>query len=513
METSTNDPARQARAAAAGLVAAALALATGELVAGFSVRFTSPVVAVGDAVIDRVPASVKDWAIDTFGTNDKVALVVGILVVAALAGGLLGILAARRPLAGAAGIVGFGVVGALAAVAEPDASGLAWIPSASAALVGAPAIAWLAPRSGVPADTRSDAAADSRRQFILGSTAMLAGAAIFGSTGRWLQGRASAVASRMAVVLPMPRRAAPPVPAGADLGLRGVEPWQTPISDFYRIDVNLVVPQVPAETWRLRVHGMVERELVLTYDELLAREMVEEDITLCCVSNEVGGDLIGTARWLGTRLDDLLAEAGVDPEADQVVGRSTDGFTVGFPVSVLDDGRPALVAVGMNGEPLPIRHGFPARLVVPGLYGYVSATKWLSEIELTRFDRFETYWIERNWAVEGPVKVMSRIDTPRDGATIARGRVAVAGVAWAQPVGVAAVEVRVDDGPWVEARLGEEVNRHTWRQWVHEWDATPGRHLLTVRATDHDGQTQTAERAAPVPSGATGWHQVVVEIG
>jgi DMSO/TMAO reductase YedYZ molybdopterin-dependent catalytic subunit len=299
------------------------------------------------------------------------------------------------------------------------------------------------------------------------------------------------------------------VPAGADLGIDGVSPFVTPNGDFYRIDTALIVPQVRTDGWTLRVHGMVDRELELTFDDLLARQLVEADVTLACVSNEVGGDLIGNARWLGVRLDELLREAGVRRGATQVVPRSSDGFAAGFPTEVALDGRDALVAVGMNGEALPLRHGFPARLVVPGLYGYVSATKWLTEIELTTWDAFDSYWVRRGWAKEAPIKTQSRIDTPRSGASLRPGRVAVAGVAWAQGRGVEAVEVRVDDGPWQPARLATAVGADTWRQWVHEWDATPGRHTITARATDGTGAVQTSERAEPIPDGASGWHSIV----
>lgn len=283
----------------------------------------------------------------------------------------------------------------------------------------------------------------------------------------------------------------------------------TPNDEFYRIDTALTVPQVPAETWQLDITGMVDRPLRLDYDDLLGRQIVERDITLTCVSNTVGGELIGTARWLGVRLDDLLAEAGIDPAADQVVGRSVDGYTCGFPVAALD-GRDAMVAVGMNGEPLPLEHGFPARLIVPGIYGYASATKWLTEIELTTFDRFDHYWVPRGYAAQAPIKIQSRIDTPRGLDRIAPGPFAIAGVAWAQPVGVEAVEVSIDDGPWQPADLGDPVNDSTWRQWRLAWDATPGRHTVSVRAIDRNGAIQTADRSEPLPDGATGHHTVVV---
>ena len=500
------------KAAVSGVIAAMVALATGEFVAGLADSFDSPVVVVGDEMIERVPRPVKDLAIDWFGTNDKTALIVGILTMALLFGAIVGLLARRNRWIGVAGLGVFAVLGVSAAVSSIDAAWWAPIPSILAWLAGSAVLWWLLDQAEVPDDADAEMRASSRRQFLIGGTAAVAGAAIVGSSGRWLQRRFNAAASRLAVVLPRPAQATPEPPAGVDLGVAGVEPWRTPNADFYRIDTALAVPQLAAETWSLRIHGMVDREIELSYVDLLERDLIEEDMTLTCVSNEIGGGLIGNARWLGARLDDLLAEAGVSPDADQIVGRSSDGFTAGFPVSTLDDGRPAMVAVAMNGEPLPIRHGFPARLVVPGLYGYVSATKWLTEIEITRFDEFEAYWIERQWGVEGPVKLMSRIDAPRGLGQIVPGPVAVGGVAWAQPVGIERVEVRIDGGEWVEATLGDEANVLTWRQWTHEWDATPGRHTIEVRATDHSGNVQTEERAEPFPDGATGWHQIVVNV-
>ena len=304
----------------------------------------------------------------------------------------------------------------------------------------------------------------------------------------------------------------PPLPAGTELGTPGLTPFVTPNADFYRIDTALSAPQVPTDDWVLRVTGMVDNELELTYDDLLARDLIERDITLTCVSNEVGGRLAGTARWLGTRLDDLLSEAGVHEGADQIVGRSVDGYTCGFPVSAAMDGRDALVAVAMNGEPLPIEHGFPARLIVPGLYGYVSATKWLTEIEVTTFAGHDHYWARRGWATEAPIKLFSRIDTPKGLARVAAGTVAVAGVAWRQTVGVTAVEVQIDDGDWQPTELGEVPSADTWVQWRLGWEATPGRHTLRVRAIDAEGDVQTADRAEPIPDGASGHHQIVVTV-
>ncbi|UDY34066.1 molybdopterin-dependent oxidoreductase [Dermatobacter hominis] len=529
------------RGAVTGLVAAVVALGVAELVAAVSSSFRSPVIDVGDRVVDAVPPSVKDLAIDWFGTNDKVALLAGIAVVLAVIAALVGAIATGTPRhrghlwVGVVGISAFGVVGAASALtARDERSPLAVLPSLVGAAAGAAALVVLV-RAGARAgghELRQDGSPDgttaqetgddgspdpvgagegapSRRAFLVIGASLAAAGVAAAATGRWLGARFSAAASRAAVVLPDALRPLAPVPAAVSVDVEGVTPFVTPNADFYRIDTALQVPQVPIEDWRLRVGGMVRRPLELSFRELTERDVVEADITLTCVSNEVGGGLLGSARWLGVRLDDLLEDAGVRRGADQVVGRSVDGYTCGFPVSALD-GRDALVAFGMNGEPLPLEHGFPARLIVPGLYGYVSATKWLTEIELTTFDRFDQYWVPRGWDAEAPIKTSSRIDTPRGLARIPAGTTAVAGVAWAQTRGISAVEVRVDDGPWQRAELAAELNDVTWRQWVHRWEATPGQHSLTVRAIDGTGAIQTAERSEPMPNGSSGLHQIVV---
>jgi DMSO/TMAO reductase YedYZ molybdopterin-dependent catalytic subunit len=340
---------------------------------------------------------------------------------------------------------------------------------------------------------------------------MGAAAAVAASTGRALRSRFSAAESRAGVVLPCPARPRPAVPAGADLGVPGVAPFVTPNADFYRIDTALIVPQVRAEDWTLRVRGMVGRPVELTFAELLRRDLVEQDITMTCVSNPVGGDLVGNARWLGVLARDLLDEARPRRGADQLVGRSVDGYTCGFPLSAVYD-RPCLVAVGMNGEPLPLRHGFPARLVTPGIYGYAGSTKWLTELEVTTFDAFDQYWVPRGYADRAPIKTMSRIDTPRSLQQVAAGPVTVGGVAWAQTRGITAVELQVDDGDFVPAELGGSVGDDAWRHWRYAWDATPRRHTLTVRAVDGTGETQTDERVDILPDGASGRMSLVVTV-
>jgi DMSO/TMAO reductase YedYZ molybdopterin-dependent catalytic subunit len=360
---------------------------------------------------------------------------------------------------------------------------------------------------------RKQGAAVDRRGFLVAGTAVAAVAALAGVAGRKLQSvRFDASTSRAAIRLPAPADPAPRLPSTVRVGVPGVSPYITPNRSFYRVDTALVVPQVPSDTWELRVHGMVDHELRIDYQTLLRRRLIERDITMTCVSNEVGGTLVGTARWLGAPLKALLDEAGVHPGADQIVGTSSDGMTIGTPTSAATDGRDAMLAIGMNGEPLPLEHGFPVRMIVPGLYGYVSGTKWLVDLELTTFDAVDPYWVQRGWMQRAPIKSSSRIDTPKPFARVQAGKVAVAGMAWAQHRGISAVEVRVDDGPWQRARLAADPSSDLWVQWVFEWTATASSHTLAVRATDRSGQTQVEQRTTPFPSGSTGWHSVVVTV-
>ncbi len=491
--------------ALAGVAAGLLALGLAEAVAAFTGPSSAPLVAVADAFVDRTPAWLKDAAIAAFGTHDKLVLLTGAALVLAGLCALAGVLAARRAVHGQWLVLALGAVASLAAATRPDATLLSVLPSLVAAVVGAVVLTSLVERLGAAAP--GDPAGPGRRLLLRTAGIVAAGGAGAFAAGRLLGQRArDTEASRAAVRLPAPADPAPALPAGVEVGVPGVAPFRVPAEDFYRIDTALVLPRVRAEDWRLRIHGMVDREVTLDFAALLAAPLVERDVTLACVSNEVGGDLVGNARWLGLPLGPLLRQAGPRPDADMVLSTSTDGFTCSTPLAALTDGRDALLAVGMNGEPLPVEHGFPVRMVVPGLYGYVSATKWVTDLEVTRFDRAQAYWTPRGWSARAPVKTQSRIDVPRQGQDVPAGRVAVAGVAWAQHVGVDGVEVRVDGGPWQPARLAAEASTDTWRQWVFAWDATPGRHTLQVRATDRRGVPQTGEEAPPAPDGATGWH-------
>jgi DMSO/TMAO reductase YedYZ molybdopterin-dependent catalytic subunit len=496
------------RGAAAGLIAAALALGVAEVVAGLVGRAVSPVIVVGGAAIDRTPRFLKEFAIEHFGENDKKVLLTGIYVVIALFAAAVGVLAGRHRRAGLIGVGLLGAVAALAATTRPTFRPADLLPSLSAALVGVLVLRLLL-GSLVERRTR----ADGRRRGVLIAVAAGIGAAITGVGGRALQNaRTDVDASRRDLVLPRPVRPAPSLPAGADLKTPGLSPFYTSGRDFYRVDTALSVPRLTTDDWRLKVHGMVGRELDLSFDDLLRRPIVEHDITLTCVSNEVGGTLLGTARWLGVELAPLLREAGVGAGSDQLVGRSVDGMTIGTPVATVLDGRAAMLAIAMNGEPLRPEHGFPVRMIVPGLYGYVSATKWLIDLELSRFDAFDPYWVRRGWDQQAPIKTSSRIDTPKALSTVKAGPVMVAGVAWAQHRGISAVEVRVDAGPWQKARLSTSVNSDLWRQWVWEWDAGSGSHTLQVRATDGGGDLQVQGRATPFPNGSTGWQSILVNV-
>ena len=497
--------------AVAGLLAVGVLLGVAEFVAGILSAGRSLVVAVGDVVIDLAPGWVERAVISTLGSNDKPFLIANVIVVSCLLGAACGILSARRFVVGAMGLGAIAAVGVAASLDDPQTGVVgpivAGVSGASAGILALRLLLDAATRRATPAPAIRDPAggglADRRRFLGVAAAAILvSGAGVLG--GRRFAGRKRVEAIRRTIRIPRPARPAPAPPAGAELGIPGLAPLYVPNQDFYRIDTALIVPQVDPADWSLDVKGRVDRPFSLTYEELLALPHIEADVTLSCVSNEVGGDLVGNARWQGVLLSTLLERAGLQSGATQVIGRSVDGFTVGFPTGVALDGRDAMVAVAMNGEPLPAVHGFPARLVVPGLYGYVSATKWLSAIELTRFDEVDGYWIPRGWAKEGPIKTQSRIDvaTPQ----------VIAGVAWAPTRGIDRVEVRIDDGPWQKATLAAPIGVECWRQWFMPWDSKPGRYVIAVRATDGTGETQTAERTDVAPNGASGHHTIQVEL-
>ena len=530
----------------AGIAAAALVLGVAELVAVFTGTGSAPAYALGATVVDHTPDGLREWAIQSFGRNDKAVLFVCMGIVAVLVAGLAGWFErVTRPVGsvvfavfgliaaviGAGRVGGFG--GALPALIGTAAGILALrgltrrIDDASTppgstgeAAAGADTAGETVVGAGATAGPAAIRAVESRATVSAGRRRVLGGIAATGVlalgaglAGRLLGGaRGDVSAERATVELPGPATPLPELPADADLRVPGLTPFLTPADEFYRIDTALIVPQVSTADWSLRIHGMVDREIVLTWDDLARRTPVEYVVTLACVSNPINGDLIGNARWLGYRLDELLAEAGPRSDADMVLSHSKDGWTAGSPLAALTDGRDALLAIGMNGAALPIQHGYPARLVVPGLYGYVSATKWVTELEVTRFDQASAYWTRRGWSARGPIKTGTRIDTPRGRGRIPQGRTTIAGVAWAQHRGITGVEVQIDNGDWRPARLSTEVSIDTWRQWVYDWDATSGQHTIRARAIDDTGAPQTAVQRDVIPDGATGYPTLTLQV-
>jgi len=559
---------------AAGLLAGAAAVAASEAVAALLTGVTSPLLAVGNRAVDATPRPLKELAIRTFGEHDKPVLVAGVVVTVAVLAALAGVVGVRRPRVALGAFLVLSAVATVAGLTDRTATGapvLRLLPALALVAVGAPALHLLlrtlrrparpsapagsadappapmgsegsaassgraheAPRparvervetveqgkprmlvrEAVPAHVDGDdlPASFDRRAFLQAAAATGA-VVVAGGAVRQVFGGSAAAAQRADVSLPRPATPAPALGSGTSLEVPGITPYLTSNQEFYRVDTALRVPDVPIDTYTLRIHGMVEKEVELSFEDLLSRRMLERRITLTCVSNPVGGRYAGNATWLGIPVRDLLEEAGVRSGADAVRSTSADDMTIGTPLAALTDpNRDALVAVGMNGQPLPLAHGFPVRMVVPGLYGYVSATKWVVDLEVTRFADFKAYWSTRGYSVRAPIKTSSRIDVPRSFAQVKAGtQVPVAGVAWAQDRGIAKVEVRVDGGPWQEARLAAQDNIDTWRQWVWMWQAESGNHQIEVRATDSTGSTQTDRRTPIAPNGSTGWHSVNV---
>ncbi len=468
----------------------------------------SPLVAVGGAFVDRTPPWLKDFAIATFGTHDKVALIVGMALFLIAVCAVIGIVGARRPTAGMVAFGFSGAIGMLAVATRPHSGTLDLLPTVIGTAAGLWALSTLWQRAAEGAQGN----ALDRRRFLMGGAGFTLAGIAAATLGQSLgQGARQAAQSRSVIRVP---KAAKPVviPGAAQLDVKGITPYIMPNADFYRIDTALVVPQLDTAGWSLKVHGMVDQEVTINWAILLSKPMQDSLVTLMCVSNEVGGNLTGNAVWTGWPVRELLKMAGPKAGADMVLSTSSDGWTAGTPLSVLTDDRNALLAVAMNGQPLPFEHGFPVRMVVPGLYGYVSATKWVTELKVTSFAQDQGYWTPRGWSERGPVKTESRIDVPRSGDRVSAAKVAVAGIAWAQHRGIKAVEVRVDNGPWQLARLADEPSIDSWRQWVLPWQAATGSHTITVRATDTEGVTQTPTQVPPAPDGATGWHTITVNV-
>jgi DMSO/TMAO reductase YedYZ molybdopterin-dependent catalytic subunit len=499
-------------AALLGLLSVAAAIGAGQLVAGLLSPASGPFLAVGDATVRISPQWLVEFAKSAFGTADKPVLLAGMAVVIGLVAVAAGLASRQRPTTGVAVVVALGVVGFLAVASAPTFAALDLVAPAVSLAVGVIVFRRLHEMGMRVVEAPTPAAGLSRRRVLINSSAALgAGAVVATGLGSWLgrdvAGSRESVTRLLAGATLAER--APAIPPTAAFPAEGTPPFVTSNADFYRIDTALRVPTLTADDWSLRIHGMVRNELTLSFADLLARPLLERTITMLCVSNPVGGPYISTADFIGVDLRELLLEAGVAPQAEQLLSTSRDGWTCGTPLDVLlEPDRGALLAIGMNGEALPPEHGFPVRMVVPGLYGYVSATKWVVDLDVTTFAAQQAYWLRRGWAERAPIKTQSRIDHPRSGDPVPAGRLAVAGIAWSQPIGVSAVEVRLDGGPWQQAELATEVNYDTWRMWRTTFDVPAGTHTLQVRATDRNGVTQTETVQDVVPDGATGWHTV-----
>ncbi|HET7388510.1 MAG TPA: molybdopterin-dependent oxidoreductase [Nocardioidaceae bacterium] len=500
------------RRALAGLVTAGAGIAVSVAVTNLLHARANPIQAVAETIIEITPGSIAESLIHVVGKNDKPLLITGVTVVILLLGAVAGLLSGRRRWPGSLLFVAMAAVALAAEASRPEFGAATLIPLAAGLATWLLVLLWLVPdglAAPEPAIGRADSRSTStRRGFLLRAGGVAVAAAVVSVLGDMAgRGRRTVESTRRALHLPVNAGTVPgDVSAGIDVG--DMAPWRTPNDRFYRIDTALVLPAVDPDTWKLRIHGMVDKDIVIDYQDLVSRKMTETWVTICCVSNPVGGGLIGNAYWSGVRIADLLAEAGVHPGATAVKQTSQDGWTCGTPIQALTDDRNAMLAVAMNGEPLPIEHGFPVRMIVPGLFGYVSATKWLVDLEVTRFDKFSAYWTERGWSPRGPIKTESRIEAPRNGAQVKAGTVGVGGHAWAQHTGIAKVEYQLDGHAWQRAELGGVPDLDTWVQWAGRVDVQPGSHLLKVRATDKSGYTQTGAQMGVLPDGATGWHRI-----
>lgn len=512
-----------ALAALAGVVAAGVVLSVAELIGAFFTARATPLIALGSTFIDFTPPWLKDFAIATFGTNDKAALFAGMGLTILLLACVLGVVAYRKWSLGVAGVLLMGAVIVASVVTRSGVRPVDAIPSLLGTIAGLITLRLLITRlwrmSEWPEMAANIAAkeperpAASRRAFFAAAGITAAASAVAATGGRLLSAARSNIAqARASLQLPAPAKPAAAVPAGVQSKAPGVTSWLTPNNEFYRIDTALSVPEINAQDWELRVHGLVEQEIRLSFQDLLDAELIESHVSLTCVSNPVGGNLAGNAKWLGMPLREVLKRARPKDGADMVLSTSIDGFSASTPLEVLLDERDAMLAIGMNGEPLPLEHGYPVRMVVPGLYGFVSATKWVVDLEVTRFADSKAYWTQRGWSERGPIKTMARVEVPKSFAKVPAGRVAIGGTAWAQTRGITKVEVQIDDGAWTEATLADEASLITWRQWSFDWEATPGPHYIKARATDGTGDVQTDKRADPVPDGASGWQSVMVTV-
>lgn len=492
-----------------GVLATLVGMAGGHVVAALLNPDASPVLAVGSTVIDLTPTPMKQWAIAHFGSHDKTILVGSVVLGAVVLAAIGGLLARRRFAVGAGVLLVLVALAAAAALARPDAGVLDLLPALVTAAVGVGALWWLTRAAEPAAEAPGAGAGSSRRGVLIAAGALAVGAAVLGGAGQWIIRRRTNPAD---VTLPAPADPAGPFPRGLEGKVRGLSPFRTPRGDFYRVDTRLTLPIISLDDFELTIDGDVDQEQTFRYADLLAMDLMERDITLTCVSNDVGGPYVGGARWLGVPLKDLLDRAGVGSRADQILCTDVDGMTISVPLELALDGRDAMLAVGMDGAALPREHGFPVRMVVPGLYGFISACKWLTKMTLTTYDDATAYWTDRGWATDAPIKASSRIDTPKSFSTIKAGDTFIGGVAWAQHDGIATVDVRVDGEDWQPARLGPSAGNDYWRQWYLPWRATSGEHQLSVRATTRSGHVQSTARAMPFPDGASGLQQIVVRV-